>query len=171
MTVRAAILRPSVLHRTSTSRLFITVLLAVAVPLCCCNVRSWLGACAPCDAATPRTTTDPAARGHAFTDSHDHESDHHATGAAAAHESPEPGPSPCGTGHDDEDCACGKHDTLLTVAKSAPKFPMPVSVATLSFPTSADASAFPPLRTIERGLRVGARPPATLLRLHCALIL
>ena len=45
MTLQVDILPPSMLHRGSTFRLFITLLLAVAVPMCCCNFRMWLSAC------------------------------------------------------------------------------------------------------------------------------
>ncbi|MFO0832507.1 MAG: hypothetical protein U0637_11800 [Phycisphaerales bacterium] len=157
------------LHRGSTFRLLITLLLAVAVPMCCCNFRMWLTSCAPCDAATAHTSIVPVAHGHAGGDGHDHDFDHHAT--TASNEGVEPSSSPCGPGHDDDhDCTCGKQDTLLTVAKSNLDLPAPVLVAILSFPGFADASALPLFRAMERGLWVSARPPTTLLRLHCALI-
>lgn len=169
MTLEADILPPSMLHRHSTFRLFITLLLAVAVPMCCCDFRMWLTACEPCDAAKSHASIEHTAHEHSAGGGHDHESDHHAS--TASNEGIEPSSSPCGPGHDDDhDCTCGKQNTLLTVAKSNLDLPTPVLVAILSFPAFADSSALPPFRAIERGLWVSARPPTTLLRLHCALI-
>lgn len=168
-TRKTDILPSSMLHRSSTFRLFITLLLAVAVPLCCCNLRMGLTACEPCDAASSHATVEPVAHEHADGNGHDHESDHHAS--TSSKEGIEPDSSPCGPGHeDDHDCSCGKQNTLLTVAKSNLDLPTPVLVAILSFPAFADMSALPLFRAVERGLWVSARPPTTLLRLHCALI-
>ena len=160
---------PSMLHRSSTFRLFVTLLLAVAVPLCCCNFRMWLTACEPCDAANSLASSEPIAHEHAGGNCHDHNSDRHAV--TASKEGIEPSSSPCVPGHeDDHDCACGKHNTLLTVAKSNLDLPTPLLVAILSFPAFADTLALPRFQAIDRGLWVSARPPTTLLRLHCALI-
>ena len=157
------------LNSRGTFRLFVTLLLTVAVPFCCCNFHSLLIVCFPCEAASHTAGPELAVHHHGESAAHNHESDHHSTTASTA--GIEPSSAPCGPGHDDEhDCTCGKQDTLLTVAKSKLDLPTPVLVAILSFPAFADSSALPPFRAIERGLWVSARPPTTLLRLHCALI-
>jgi len=159
------------LQRGSTFRLLVTLLLAVAVPFCCCNFHSWLSACVPCEAATHHAAVEPVAHFHAGGVDHDHESDHHADRSTSSTDGDEPIPSPCGPGHDDDDCTCGKQNTLLTVAKTTLEFPTPVLVAILSFPTIADLWASTLFRSVGRDLWVASSPPTTLLRLHCALIL
>lgn len=160
------------LQRGSTFRLFVTLLLAVAVPFCCCNFHSWLSGCVPCEAAAHPETVEPVAHDHTGGSTHDHDSDQHADRTTASTDGSEPSPSPCGPGHDDEhDCTCSKQNTLLTVAKPTLEFPTPVLVAILSFPTIMNSAALSPFWTVGRDLWVGCRPPTTLLHLHCALIL
>ena len=157
------------LNSRGTFRLFVTLLLTVAVPFCCCNLHAWLMVCSPCHAASDTAGPELAAHHHGDSAAHDHESDHHSTTASTA--CVESSTAPCGPGHDDDhDCTCSKQDTLLTVAKSNLDLPTPVLVAIVLFPAIADASASPPFRAFERGLWVSVRPPTTLLGLHCALI-
>ncbi|MDP1663458.1 MAG: hypothetical protein Q8L55_16225 [Phycisphaerales bacterium] len=158
------------LHRGSTFRLFVTLLLAVAVPFCCCNFHSWLSVCVPCEAAEHPAAIETVAHHHEHATAHDHDSDHHADRTTSSTDGNETSPSPCGPGHDDDDCTCGKQNTLLTVAKPTLEFPTPVLVAILSFPTIADSWASTPFRSVGRDLWVASRPPTTLLLLHCALI-
>lgn len=157
-------------QRGSTFLLFVTLLLAVVVPFCCCNFHSWLSVCVPCEAPPHLVAVKPLAQYHEHASAHEHESDHHAEGTKSSTNGNEPSPSPCGPGHDHDDCTCGKNNTLLTIAKPNLEFPMPILVSILSFPTIRDSEASSPPRTPGRDLRVAFRPSATLLRLHCALI-
>lgn len=158
------------LHRHSTFRLLVTVMLAVAVPFCCCNFHSLLSSCVPCEAATHHAAAKPVADHHSDGAVHAHDSDHHSGPIKAHNDGNEPGESPCGPAHDDDDCTCGKQNTLLTIAKQTVGFPSFVSVAILSFSTIAEPWTICPFSAIDRGLWTAARPPTTLLRLHCALI-
>jgi hypothetical protein len=136
--------------RSSPFRLFVTLLLTVAVPFCCCDFHSWLSVCEPCDAATHQAAVEPLIHDHAAGFVHDHESDHHADRGTASTD--------------------GNQSTVLTVAKTTLEFPTPILVAILSFPTILESGALSPFRTGGRDLWVDSRPPTTLLRLHCALI-
>lgn len=158
------------LQRGGTFRLFVTLLLAVAVPLCCCNFRSLLIACVPCEPATQRDAAQPVADHQSDGTVHDHDSGHDSGPTTAHNEGGEPGQSPCGPGHDDDDCTCGTQSTLLTIAKQTMEFPTPVLVAILSFPTIAESWESCPFSAMNRGLWTAARPPTSLLRLHCALV-
>jgi len=160
------------LHRANSFRLFVTLLLAAAVPLCCCNFQSWLSGCVACEAGTHPATVEPGAHHHAGDSAHDHDSDHFADPSAASAEGSDLHPSPCGPGHDDDhDCTCGKQNTALTVAKTTVELTTPILVAILSFPTVMDSAALRPFRMVGRDLWVASRPPTTLLHLHCALTL
>lgn len=155
----------------STFRLFVTLLLAVAVPLCCCNFHSWLGACGPCNAAENPAAVDGLAPHHEHATAHDHDVDHHALRTAVVTGGNECGPSPDGSGHgDDHDCVCNNESQPLTVTKQGLEFPAPILVAIHWFPTMPDTVGVSPSRTGGRDVWVDSRPPTTLLRLHCALI-
>lgn len=157
-------------QRGGTFRLFVTLLLAVAVPFCCCDFHSWLSSCAPCETATREAAVEPVAHDHRHGSAHDHDSDHHADATTASTDGNESGPSPCGPGHGgDDDCSCGKQNTLLAVAKTTVKFPVPVMVAILSLPAIVDSGTPRLFRVAGRDLWVSARPSTTLLHLHCAL--
>ncbi|HMN39758.1 MAG TPA: hypothetical protein PKE29_02865 [Phycisphaerales bacterium] len=146
-----------------------TLLLVVAVPFCCCNFRSLLSTCSSCQAAP--VADEPEA-------SHDrsHDSDHdlaaphqHATG----HKQHEDGQSsvPCGPGDEKHHCNCEKNDgKMLTVQKSTVELPMPVVVAILDWSMAADMLPPAAIRVQYRGSLAIARPPTSLLRQHCALI-
>lgn len=162
------ILPRSMLDTRSPFRLLVTLLLAVAVPFCCCNFHSWLSDCAPCETASHATGTTLAVHSHAAGVGHDHDADHHADSAKTPHgDTPA---SPCERGHDEGDCTCSKQSTYLTVAKPTLEFPTPVLVAVLSFPAITDTWASLPSWTKEPDSWAFARPPTSLLRLHCALI-
>jgi hypothetical protein len=157
-------------ERSSPFRLLVTVLLMGAVPFCCCNFHSWLSVCAPCEAVTHHAAAEPVAHHHASGAVHEHTSDHYSEVATTPTDGREPDSSPCGPGHKDEDCNCGKQNTLVTVAKTALELPAPVLVAMLSFPAIANSWAMTSLRTFERDSQAPERPSTTLLHLHCALI-
>ncbi len=163
-------LRPGMRLSCGPFRLIVTLLLAVALPFCCCNFHSLLSVCTPCEAATHPAAADTAVHCHAAGSAHEHDADHHAEHAADSTVGGEPGSSPCGPGHDENDCSCGKQNTLTTVAKTTVDFPTPVLVAVVSFPTLVGLGVSNPFHTLGRDSRVSARPPTTLLYLHCALI-
>jgi hypothetical protein len=155
----------------SSFRIFVTLLLAVAVPFCCCNFHLWLNVCVPCEAATRHEVVEPVAHFHEDRVAHNHETDRPADRITSFTDGHGPSPSPCGPGHeDDNDCTCGKQHTLVAAAKLNLDLPAPVLVAILSFPGFADVSALPTFRAIERELWLSPRPATTLLRLHCALV-
>jgi len=160
------------LVRGGPFRLFVALLLAVAVPFCCCNFHSWLSVCVPCEAGKHTAAVEPVTHSHADGSAHDHESAHHADHATSSpgHDPAAP-VSPCCPGHDDDhECTCGKQHTLMTVAKKTVELPAPVLVAILPLPVDIDAEASSPFRARVRDLCGVPRPAATLLRLHCALI-
>lgn len=162
------ILPRSMLDTRSPFRLLVTLLLAVAVPFCCCNFHSWISVCAPCEAVSHDTGTNLAVHSHERDGGHDHDADHHADSAKTPHgDTPA---SPCERGHDEGDCTCSKQSTYLTFAKPTLEFPTPVLVAVLSFPAITDTWASLPSWTKEPGSWAFTRPPTSLLRLHCALI-
>jgi len=159
----------------NSSRLIVSLLLAVMVPFCCCNFHSWLSVCVPCEGATHQSSIKLA--GHHHSDRAVHERDfdqhaeHHAEHATALAVSSESESSPCGPGHDnDHDCTCSKQQTLMMVAKTTVDFPTPVLVAVVSFPTVVDLGVSNSFHIAGRDLWESARPPTTLLYLHCALI-
>jgi len=158
------------LHRGSPFRLFVTLLLALAVPFCCCNFHSWLSVCVSCEVGTQPSVVEPRVHHHSDGAAHDHELDHHADHTTNSLES-ECESSPCGPGHDDDhDCICGKQKTLMAVAKTTVELPVPMLVAILPLPVDFYTDAFGQFWARVRNLSGVPRPAATLLRLHCALI-
>jgi hypothetical protein len=157
------------LHRGSPFRLLVTLLLVVAVPFCCCNFRSLLSACSSCQAA-PVAEEVEASLGHSHDADGDHATPHqHATG----HKQHEGGQSsvPCGPGDEKHHCNCEKNDgKMLTVQKSTVELPMPVVVAILDW-SMAVGMLLPATDQVQfRGSSAIVRPPTSLLRQHCALI-
>ncbi len=151
-------------QRASPFRLLVTLLLAVAVPFCCCNFHSWLSACGPCEAAEHSDDGDLALTG----DHVKQTSDHQDADAPLSHH--EDHNAPCGPSKDkDGPCSCGKSNApMLTVEKSGMDLPMPVLLAVLphSFVSPLVQSVCSDVRRDSTSL---ARPPTSLLRLHCAL--
>ena len=176
---RGAYTRSGMLTRGGPFRLLLTLLLAVVVPFCCCNFHSLLSACGPCGPVPQGSTAKTCASvvtcdsgktcdaHHADCAAHDHDSDLHADQATSISQSE---PSPCGPGHDDHDCKCGKQHTLTTVSKPTVELLLPILLVILPLPIEFDAGA-PSLMWAGAGhLPIFSRPAATLLSLHCALI-
>jgi hypothetical protein len=164
------ILRGSMLHRGSPFRLLVTVLLAVAVPFCCCDFRSLLSGCTSCEAATPGSSQTVAV--HSDADAgHDHATHSHCHGHAPTGDDQDgstPGKAP---EKDQHDCSCGKNTgKMLTVEKSTLELPAPVIVAILDWSRMSDLRPLDPFKGCEIENRVAERPQTSLLRLHCALI-
>ncbi|MBL8765169.1 MAG: hypothetical protein JNM07_12960 [Phycisphaerae bacterium] len=146
-----------------------TLLLVVAVPLCCCNFRSLLSTCSSCQAA-PVAEEVEASHGHSHDADRDHAAPHqHASG----HKQHEDGQSsvPCGPGDEKHHCNCEKNDgKMLTVQKSTVELPMPVVVAILDWSMAVDMLPPASNRVQYRGNPAIARPLTSLLRQHCALV-
>lgn len=159
------------LHRSSPIRFLLTILLVVAVPLCCCDLRSLLGGCASCEAAPDKDGAETVSHDHADVTTHEHGACHqHATGHAAESADTHSRP-PCNPENDKHDCDCGKNNSkMLTVEKSTVELPAPVIVATLDWTHVAELVPTAVSRAHYRDASAIARPPTSLLRQHCALI-
>lgn len=155
------------LNRNSPFRCMLTLLLALAVPFCCCDFRSLLTGCVSCDAAPPETVKTVAVS----EGGHDHASHSHCHGHSPKgddHDGSTPGKAP---DQDKHDCSCGKNTgKMLTVEKTTLELPTPVVVATLDWSAITDLRPLDPFKGWEVEKRVVERPQTTLLRMHCALI-
>ncbi|MBN8646022.1 MAG: hypothetical protein J0L61_12370 [Planctomycetes bacterium] len=159
------------LDRGSPFRLLVTVLLAVAVPFCCCNFHSWFSGCIPCQAPPSDRQGETLAHVHADGSSHDHSSHHEHQDGPASNNGDDHAPKPCSPGNDKHDCDCGKNSgMMLTVDKSTVELPAPVVIAVLDWTLSVDVLPTALFRGLDREQRVVERPQTSLLSLHCALI-
>lgn len=155
------------LTRSSHFRTFVALLLAVVVPFCCCNFHSWVSACASC---VPARSVEEG--GHVAANEHDHHGCRHSgalsTNSGGDHRE---GPVSPDDGSDPHDCNCGKNQAkMVSVEKPTIDLVTTVVVAILDWSTSAWA-AVEPSHTFVRGeVWACARPPTSLLRMHCALI-
>jgi len=157
------------LHRGSPFRLLVTLLLVVAVPFCCCNFHSWFSACASCEAPAASGEAATVAHVHADSSSHHHAAHHeHTTGTVADTHTDT---APCAPGDQKHDCDCGKNSgMMLSVQKSTVELPAPVVVAVLDWALTSDLLPPVQFQAHEQQLRAVERPPTSLLRMHCALI-
>ena len=155
------------LNRNSPFRFVLTLLLALAVPFCCCDFRSLLTGCVSCDAEAPVKTETVAV----LAGGHDHASHSHCHGHSPKgedHNGSTPGKAP---EKDKHDCSCGKNTgKMLTVEKSTLELPAPVVVAILDWSLLTDLAPLDPFKGREVEKRVVERPQTSLLRMHCALI-
>ncbi len=158
------------LNRNSPFRCVLTLLLALAVPFCCCDFRSLLSGCTSCDEVAPQGGQTVAVHSAAEA-AHDHASHNHCHGHAPKgddHDGSTPGKAPRKEQHD---CSCGKNTgKMLTVEKSTLELPTPVVVATLDWSAITDLRPLDPFKGREVEKRVVERPQTSLLRMHCALI-
>lgn len=143
------------------TRLLLAAVLAVALPLCCCRggmLASLLGGGAgECSLSAaldaPYRTAPPSTR-----------ADEPAGGCCGEEDKPQPG-------HDDGPCNCGHQKEIKSLPEAPPSLagvgqvvdflPAPVGFVPMAGPV---AFAARPTREAV------PRPPTTLLRLHCALI-
>lgn len=158
------------LNRTSPFRFALTLLLAVAVPFCCCDLRSLLSGCSSCDASTGGHTRTVAAHNDLAADdglsTHSHCHGHSPKGDEQGGSTPAEAPE-----KDQHDCSCGKNTgKMLTVAKTTLELPAPVVIAVLDWTLCADVLPPALLRGLDREMWVIERPQTSLLRQHCALI-
>lgn len=146
-------------------RFVLTLLLASAVPFCCCDFRTVLSGCTSCGSSTQMAidgSLHPEAA--AATTSGDHEHCHGHSPRKDDH-SPPPGKEPA-----KDSCACGKNSAkMLMVEKSAVEFSPPVVIAVLHWPLLTDIRPADLFRVSDRGHRAVLHPQTSLLRLHCAL--
>jgi hypothetical protein len=154
------------LSRNGHFRTCLSLLLAVVVPFCCCNFHSLLTACEACvPACAGHESRTEAANGH---DDNDHE--HlHASGARPGSETRHHHGEP--SDGDTQDCTCGKHEAkMLSGEKPTIELPTAGLVAILNW-VAVPSSVAEQSRPFSNGeVWASARPPTSLLRLHCALI-
>lgn len=156
------------LGRASPFRVLLTALLVAAVPLCCCSFRSWLGGLGGlgggmggCHAGAVAVVAAAAAGGQeASCCGHAGDAAGGADRSGSEPTAPADGP--------DEPCSCGKQYTsseskVLTVDSVAP-------AAASVFIAVAHDQSFPALNLRPVRDTAIVRPQASLLRLHCALI-
>lgn len=158
------------LNRTSPFRFVLTLLLAVAVPFCCCDLRSLLSGCAACDASTGADTRTVAVHDDSETRdtpaTHTHCHGHSPKGDEQDGSTPANAPA-----NDQHDCSCGKTTgKMLTVAKTTLELPAPVVVAVLDWFVMSDLRPLDPFKGRDAEQRAVKRLQTSLLRMHCALI-
>lgn len=159
------------LHRTSPFRFLLTVLLAVTVPFCCCDFHSVLSACAACESPATGREAHTQTHDHADGAGHQHASTHHQKGDQDTPGDDHHGTIPDGPNHEKHDCTCDSSSgTMLSVEKSTVELPALVVVAVIDWVPLADLVPDALFRVHEREQRAVQRPPTSLLRLHCALI-
>lgn len=141
------------------ARWMVAILFAVALPFCCCNGR-FISRVVGAVVVAPDVA-------HA----HDHAKDSHRPGhsyPADGHcsSSPSDESAPC---DDDGPCDCDQHKQI----KSLPESPTTVDLFSAVFailPSIDSAASAPEPMVIARlSAAAVAKPPASLLRLHCAL--
>lgn len=161
------ILPRSMLTISRQFRSLIALLLAVVVPFCCCNFYSWLKVCAPCEPATL-----VAGVGQLPSRAHDHRSCHHSDEpASAVGSAAQQDPDLPADDSDPQDCTCGKHQAkMLSGVKPTLELPASVLVAILHWATVEWPDAEQPGQFMNGAVSACARPPTSLLRMHCALI-
>lgn len=150
--------------RSSPFRVAVAVLLAVAIPFCCCSSRLLLGAFAwagdrpSASALTLASFADaPARRCHGG---------HGPCGAGTTQTDPQTPADP----DPEQGCACGMDEgKLLTADKPTVELPAPVIIAVVGWTPIGDL--FPGVRhgAPPRDAAFAGRPATALLRMHCAL--
>ena len=161
------------MHRSCPIRLALTILVITAVPFCCCSFHAWLSACGACTTHSNAGVGEHIAHDpEAHRESHHHDSNHHEADGDSCSGHHENAPSPCCPDDPGNDgCKCGKHDLkMVSVERPTVEFSVPALIAILPW---AHASNFePPVThfTARRCVWAEARPPTSLLRLHCALV-
>ncbi|MCC6322971.1 MAG: hypothetical protein IT438_16225 [Phycisphaerales bacterium] len=154
------------LSRSSPIRFVLTLLLALAVPFCCCDLRSLLAGCVSVGAKSESRPV-AADRGEGTEQGHATHCRCHSSATDPHHGStPEKGP-----GEDQHDCPCGKNTgKMLTVAQATFDLPAPVAVAILDWSGSTDLRPPASFRVRDIEQRAVGRPQTSLLRMHCALV-
>jgi len=170
--VRSDIFLVGMTHRSSPVRLLLTILVIAMVPFCCCSFHAWLSVCGACETHSDRGASERFAAGHSDVVNHHHDdSDHHAEDGGACSGHHEDAPSPCRPdGPSDDGCKCGKHDLkMVSFQKPIVEFSTPALIATLPWVTAGNVQHPVTHYAARRFAWAEARPPTSLLRLHCAL--
>jgi hypothetical protein len=140
----------------------VTLLVAVAVPFCCCSFRSWLGAQATCHRGVPLVAS-AAAPNDELPPCH-----RHLKGVATVEkDDTDPATPEVPRGDPDGPCTCGKHyigAEPISIDFTASPLIAVLPVGAPDLTTTAFA-----VRAAPHGL-VPPRPQTSLLRLHCALL-
>jgi hypothetical protein len=160
------------LSRGSTFRLVVSLLLAVTVQFCCCSFHAWLSACARCGDHAQRGSVDAGAQPHSGACTDDHDGDCPSDFASKGHSSHSDTGGPCGPHHGDHGgCSCGNHDSkALTGSAPSVEPPVPVLLAVLDWALTTDRMLASRIAIQRHDVWATARPPTSLLRLHCALV-
>jgi hypothetical protein len=148
------------MHHGSTFRWLVTLLTAVCVPLCCCNISSLFDSCDACGGE----------RGSGVTSHHDDDDDQAIESTTHDHNHDLAKPQAPGHHQEDDSCRCGGDKKVGTVeGKTQPTF-QPLVLAYI-LPGTAAPQPLSGLLTGARPVsRAPFRPAQTLLRQHCALI-
>ena len=153
------------LVRSRPFRTLLAVVLAVAVPFCCCKFNAAATACASCVAA-------PSGERDCTGNVRDDHGCRRADARTADSDGQGPqGPASPDDGSDGHGCTCGNDEAKL-VAREKPTIEVPtaVLVAILDWAAVAWAAPEPSHTFVSGGLRAGARPLTSLLSMHCALM-
>lgn len=147
----------------------VTLLLAAAVPFCCCDFRSILSGCASCG-GQEQTESDAAVNTETDGSEHCHGMGHEHAAGRGSHGNTDHCPAPGSPKNDKHDCNCGKSDgKMLSVQKFTIDFSVPVVIAVLDWKLAADVLPASAFRIQDRYSSGVQRPPTSLLRQHCAL--
>lgn len=151
--------------RKGNFRTCLSLLLAVVVPLCCCNFQSLLTACEACvPACAGHHGLTATANRHGQNDHEHGDSSGGRTESEDRHHHGEPSDG------DIQDCTCGKHEAKMPSGeKPTIKLPTVILVAILNW-VAMPPSAAGPSRPFSNGeIWTSFRPTTSLLRQHCAL--
>jgi len=154
-------------------RILISLLLVVAIPFCCCSFHALLAAHATCGPHAEAGSFVAVAHHHTEPSTPDHDADHPSDPASGGGNDPHHHSSvPCGPDHDNQNnCSCGKHDAKMlpgTTPIAVP--PGPVLAATLPWTLINDRVPSARIAIVRHDALPIAKPPTSLLRLHCALV-
>ena len=156
-------------------RYVLTLILAVAVPCCCCSFQVLMnagGGCASPSHAVTASGANSSCHKQGKSSCHQKESKPgHEEGQLATTRGDDSASS-ADVGHTHEGgCACVKHDAkMLTTVKLAVEFSPPVLIALLPWPELSQVALSLPTGFQSQFDRPLPRTETSLLRLHCALI-
>ena len=165
-------------HCSGPFRFVLTIVLAMAIPFCCCKLNAFLVACSDCETSTDSLLVTGASsfnHTHVNISCHQSELNPHQVVLKLTNTNNEHSKPPNGTEHNnkhgDGNCACGNHDSkMLTAIKSSVEFSTPVLIAVLPWQELSPLTLDLPTRVQFHHDWAQIRPPTSLLRLHCALI-
>jgi len=146
------------------TRFLLTAMLVVAIPLCCCRGQMWSSLFTAASVCSESHAGGGSHGGVAHGHADEHGSDHRSAGCGNEDR------EPC---DDDGPCDCGHQRDI----KSLPEAPTSIaagSTALVAILPALDGAISPAIRMNARTrlpLEAAPRPPTTLLRLHCALII